>query len=96
MNKLTFSAVVVAGLGILPAAGSAQTVVTVPDEVETYVVQESVPSVSVEREVVVGSELPDTVVLRPVPKYDTYSYAVVNNRRVVVEAKTRRVIKVLD
>ncbi len=50
----------------------------------------------VEREVIIGSELPDTIELRTIPKYDTYSYAVVNNKRVIVEAKTRKVIKIID
>ncbi len=44
----------------------------------------------------VGSELPDTVVLRSVPKYETDSYAVVNDRRVIVEAKTRKVVQIVE
>jgi hypothetical protein len=69
---------------------------TPPAEVRTYVMHEDAPSVRVEREVVVGSELPDTVVLRSVPKYETYSYAVVNDRRVIVEAKTRKVVQIVE
>lgn len=69
---------------------------TPPDEVRTYVMREEVPSVRVQREVVVGEELPDAVVLHPVPKYDTYSYAVVNDRRVIVEARTRKVIQIVE
>lgn len=82
---------------LVPSYGFAQTtVVTVPSEVDTYVMKESVPSVTVERDVIVGSTLPDTVELHTVPKHDTYSYAMVNNKRVVVEAKTRKVVKVLQ
>jgi len=78
------------------AGAAAGSIATPPPEVRTYVEREDVPSVTVERDVAVGSELPDTVVLRPVPKYETYSYAVVNKRRVIVEAKTRKVVQVLN
>ncbi|HSI40424.1 MAG TPA: DUF1236 domain-containing protein [Xanthobacteraceae bacterium] len=67
-----------------------------PPEVRTYVMQEQVPSVRVEREVIVGYELPGTVVLHPVPQYDAYSYAVVNDRRVIVEPRTRKVIQIVE
>jgi hypothetical protein len=53
-------------------------------------------SVVVRERVVVGEPLPDTVVLRPVPNYTQYRYAVVNDRRVIVEPRTRRVIKIID
>ena len=45
---------------------------------------------------VVGEPLPPTVVLRPVPNYTEYRYAVVNDRRVIVEPRTRRVVKIID
>lgn len=80
--------------GIAGAAAGA--IATPPDEVRTYVLREDAPSVHVEHEVVVGSELPDAVVLYPVPKYEAYSYAVVNDRRVIVEARTRKVIQVVE
>ena len=54
------------------------------------------PSVRVRERVVVGEPLPETVVLRPVPRYTEYRYAVVNDRRVIVEPRTRRVIKIID
>ena len=33
---------------------------------------------------------------RPVPNYTEYRYAVVNDRRVIVEPRTRKVIKIID
>lgn len=66
-----------------------------PAEVREYVVKEQVPSVRVERQVVVGEPLPETVELRTVPNYE-YRYAVVNDRRVIVEPGTRRVVQVID
>jgi len=53
-------------------------------------------SVVVHEHVVVGEPLPATVELRPVPNYTEYRYAVVNDRRVIVEPRTRRVIKIID
>ena len=66
-----------------------------PAEVRQYVVQEEVPSVAYEGDVIVGEPLPDAVVIRRVPKYDSYGYAVVNKRRVIVDPGSRRVIEVL-
>jgi Protein of unknown function (DUF1236) len=54
------------------------------------------PSVVVRERVVVGEPLPPTVVLHPVPNYTEYRYAVVNDRRVIVEPRTRRVVKIID
>ena len=54
------------------------------------------PSVTVRERVVVGEPLPETVVLRPVPSHTEYRYAVVNDRRVIVEPRTRKVIRVID
>jgi hypothetical protein len=53
-------------------------------------------SVVVQERVVVGEPLPPTVVLRPVPNYTQYRYAVVNERRVIVDPHTRRVVKIID
>jgi hypothetical protein len=52
-------------------------------------------SVVVER-VVVGEPLPPSVELRVVPNHREYGYAVVNDRRVIVEPRTRKVIRVID
>jgi hypothetical protein len=54
------------------------------------------PSVTVRERVVVGEPLPPTVELRTVPSHTEYRYAVVNDRRVIVEPRTRRVIKIID
>jgi hypothetical protein len=36
------------------------------------------------------------VELRPVPNYTEYRYAAVNDRRVIVEPRTRKIIKIID
>ena len=62
----------------------------------TYVERETVPSVSYERKVVVGEPLAETVEVHPIPKYDTYSYAVINKQRVIVDRKSRRVVQIVE
>jgi len=66
-----------------------------PPEVQSYVLQEDQPSVVVKRRVIVGQALPRDVVLYKVPKYEAYEYGVVNNQRVIVDSRSRRVVQIL-
>lgn len=68
----------------------------IPNAVITSVQGERSPSVVVRERVIVGEPLPAEVELRPVPHYTQYDYAVVNDRRVIVEPRTRRVIKIIE
>src|ERR1700743_1300647 len=68
----------------------------IPNAVITSVQGERAPSVVVRERVVLGEPLPPAVVLRPVPNYTDYRSAVVNDRRVIVEPRTRKVIKIID
>jgi len=68
----------------------------IPNAVVTSVQRETAPSVVVRERVVVGEPLPPEVELRPVPRYSEYRYAVVNDRRVIVEPRTRRVVRIID
>jgi hypothetical protein len=74
------------------AAGAA---VEIPNAVITSI-PPGEPSVTVRERVVVGEPLPPTVELRTVPSHTEYRYAVVNDRRVIVEPRTRRIIKIID
>ncbi|WP_029352837.1 DUF1236 domain-containing protein [Bosea sp. 117] len=66
----------------------------------SYVVEEQVPSYAYERDVVVGTELPTTGVrYYEVPERfgDTpYRYTVVNNRTVLVDPRTHRVVQIIE
>jgi len=66
----------------------------IPNAVITSIPRER--SVVVREQVVVGEPLPATVELRPVPSHTEYRYAVVNDRRVIVEPRTRKVIRIID
>ena len=43
----------------------------------------------------VGETLPEAVALHFIPKHETYRYAVVNDRRVIVDAASRKVVYVI-
>ena len=45
--------------------------------------------------VVVGNELPGTYTYYPVPQYPDYDYVIVNNQRVIVDHRTRKVVRVI-
>jgi hypothetical protein len=68
----------------------------IPNAVITSIQGERAPSVTVRERVVVGEVLPSSVQLRTVPSHTEYRYAVVNDRRVIVEPRTRKVIKIID
>ncbi len=67
-----------------------------PAPVITYVERERVPSVAVQEQVVVGQPLAASVELHAIPQYETYRFAVVNNKRVIVEPQTRKVVKIIN
>ncbi len=54
------------------------------------------PNVVIEEHVVVGEPLPPRVRLYTVPHYARYRYAVVNDERVIVDPRTRRVIRIVE
>ncbi|MGX5735595.1 DUF1236 domain-containing protein [Bosea thiooxidans] len=66
----------------------------------TYVVEQRVPSYRYAEPVAVGTVLPQQgVVYRQLPaEYgpSEYSYTVVNDRAVIVEPQTRRVVQIID
>ncbi len=67
-----------------------------------YIVRERIPSYNWGERVVVGATLPDegvnyyNVPERYGPATSRYRYTVVNDRPVIVEPRTRRVIQVID
>jgi hypothetical protein len=72
------------------------TAVDIPAAVISAVTGLPGPSVVVRERVVVGEPLPGYVELRPVPSHTEYRYAVVNDQRVIVEPRTRRVIRIIE
>jgi Protein of unknown function (DUF1236) len=69
-------------------------------QVRQYVVRQNRPSVRVQEQVVIGQALPGTVQLYEVPAdvgvQTEYRYGIVNDRRVIVDPGTRRIIEVIE
>lgn len=88
---------VVGGVGGAVVGGIADS--TRP-QFRTYVVEQKRPSYTYLQQVVVGAELPDQgVTYYEVPaQYGAtqYRYTVVNNRTVLVDPRTRRVVQVIE
>src|SRR5687768_2291276 len=70
--------------------------VEIPNAFITSVERANAPSVVVRERVVIGEPLPASVQLRTVPEYPNYRYAVVNDQRVIVEPRTRKVIHIIQ
>ncbi|ASY59600.1 MULTISPECIES: DUF1236 domain-containing protein [Sinorhizobium] len=81
---------------ILPASAIAQTTVVLPGEVRTYVMEQKTPSVAFEGEIVVGQPLPETVEIHTIPDQPDFAYAIVNEKRVIINPKTRAVVEVVQ
>ncbi|PBC06680.1 DUF1236 domain-containing protein [Mesorhizobium sp. WSM3859] len=90
-----------AGLLLLAGIGAAaaQDVVIAPEQetvIKEYVHKQPLASVKVPGvELNIGSTLPDTVELHEVPNVN-YRYVVVDNRTVIVDPGTRKIVKVIE
>ncbi|AMY01423.1 DUF1236 domain-containing protein [Mesorhizobium ciceri] len=90
-----------AGLLLLAGVGAvaAQDVVIQPEQdtvIREYVKKQPLASVKIPGvELNVGSALPDTVELHEIPDVK-YRYVVVDNRTVLVDPGTRKIVKVYD
>ncbi|UNK37009.1 DUF1236 domain-containing protein [Shinella sp. H4-D48] len=73
-----------------------ESTVVVPGGVRTYVLEQQVPSVTYEGDVLEGRVIPEAVEIYPVDGYTDYGYTVVNERRVIVDPQTRTVVQVLE
>jgi|ERR671910_732936 hypothetical protein len=47
------------------------------------------------RGALIGETLPEEIDLHPIPRHETYRYAVMNDHRVIVDAASRRVVYVV-
>lgn len=87
-----------AGAGVGAAVGGlVGAAIELPGEVLSAVTGAPPPApVEIRERVVVGEPLPETVVVTPVPSYDGYGHAVVNKRHVIIDKRTRRVVKIVN
>ena len=47
------------------------------------------------RGALIGETLPEEIDLHPIPRHETYRYAVLNDHRVIVDAASRRIVYVV-
>ncbi|MER8944578.1 MULTISPECIES: DUF1236 domain-containing protein [unclassified Mesorhizobium] len=98
--RMRFS-IAAAGFLLLAGVGAAaaQDVVINPEQetvIKEYVKKQPLASVKIPGvELNIGSTLPDTVELHEVPNVK-YRYVVVDNRTVVVDPGTRKIVKVIQ
>jgi hypothetical protein len=86
-----------AAVGGIVGAAAGTAIDPPPERVVTYVRQQPVQqSVVVEDRVVVGQPIPQQVVLTPIPDSPSYSYAIVNQQRVIVDPRTHNVVQVIE
>ena len=87
-----------AGAGVGAAVGGlVGAAIELPAEVLSAVVGAPPPApVEIRERVVVGEPLPGTVVVTPVPSHGNYAHAVVNKQHVIVDQRTRRVVKIVN
>ena len=96
MNTKLLAAAAVSLTLAIPYAYAQDTIV-IPDKVTTYVTEQPADEGTVvEGDIAVGTALPETVVVKQVPDDDAFAYAVVNKKRVIIEPKTRKVIKIIE
>ncbi|MBW9064540.1 DUF1236 domain-containing protein [Rhizobium herbae] len=95
MKKLIMSAVSLF-LALGGAANAQTTTVTVPGEVRTYVLEQKTPSATFEGDLAVGTALPETVEIHTIPDQPDYGYVIVNDKRVLVNPKTRTVVEIIQ
>ncbi|BCJ89797.1 hypothetical protein IZ6_05320 [Terrihabitans soli] len=94
MKKLMLGAALAAATFTTPAFAQLLDIQIGPRERE-YIVREG-RSVTYDGPIAVGTVLPADVEFYTVPEVTTYRYAVVNDRRVIVEPSSRRIIQIVE
>ncbi|MBB4229176.1 DUF1236 domain-containing protein [Rhizobium mongolense] len=77
---------------LLGPVGSVEAI-TPPETVRTYIETTPTQTIQLGGDVVVGAEVPDTVTFQEIPDYQ-YRYVRINNRPVLVDPGTRRIVYV--
>ncbi|WP_457584504.1 DUF1236 domain-containing protein [Ensifer canadensis] len=83
-------------IGASAFAQTTTTTVVVPGEVRTYILEQKSPSVAYEGDIVIGDPVPETIKIYPVPDQPKYGYAIVNERRVIIDPNTHTIVEVLE
>jgi Protein of unknown function (DUF1236) len=93
MRKILILSASFAALSVVPSLAFAE-VIKIEPEVKTWVMEQPGESIVIDEDVAVGAVLPKTVKVIEVPKFKKYRFAIVNNKRVIIEPRTRKVIAI--
>lgn len=58
--------------------------------------REGSPALSSNHGMSIGESLPESVEVHPIPKHETYRYALVDGQRVIVDAVSRKIVYVIQ
>lgn len=92
MRKIALTAALILGFAAAPAL--ADTDITIAPSVDTWVGTQTDSGVTFDGDVVVGTELPGTITYVDVPDSPDVAFVYVNKKRVLVNKKTHKVIKI--
>jgi hypothetical protein len=85
-----------AALAVSVAGPALAQAVIIEPEAREYIIREGRSSVVIDSEIAVGAVLPADVEFYAIEGEPEYRYTVVNDRRVIVEPDTRRIIQIVD
>lgn len=94
MRKFLIVSASLLGLAIAPAVAS--TKVVIKPQVDTWVMKQKDSGVTFQGNLVIGEPLPDTVTYVDVPDDPEFAFVVVNKKRVLVEKKTHKIVKIYE
>jgi hypothetical protein len=92
MKKLLLITAAFAFIGATSARADVD--INITPEIDAWVMTQPDTSVNYDGDIIVGTELPGTVTFIDTPDRPDVAYVVVNKKRVLVNKKTRKVIKV--
>lgn len=94
MRKFVLTAACLLSLGAAPAL--ADTEITIAPSVDTWVGTQTDTGVTYDGDIIVGTELPGTVTYVDVPDSPDVAFVYVNKKRVLVNKKTHKVVKIYE
>ncbi len=94
MRNIALTAAFVLAIGTAPAL--ADTSITIAPSVDTWVTTQTDTGIVYDGDIVVGSELPGTIAYVDVPDSPDVAFVYVNKKRVLVDRKTRKVVRIYE
>ena len=93
MRKLFILSASLATLTAVPTLALADTDIVIKPEVDTWVMEQPDTDSGVDIDLNVGTSVPDNVTIVNAPD-DRYGYVVVKKKRVLIDRKNRKVVKI--